>query len=145
VEARLIHRDGGFSCWVPWAAESPFEVWIAPRRHAPDIRDLSPEESDTLARLLGRVARAFGETAGNPDYNLLLHSASPRDPAAAELHWWIRFRPRMAQAAGLELLSGVGINPSSPDEDAASLRRAMGMGDGRPSGPGNRNTSAREA
>jgi UDPglucose--hexose-1-phosphate uridylyltransferase len=121
-EARILFEGTAFRAWVPWAAESPFEVWIAPRRHVPDFRDLVPDEAVELAELLGRLTRRYRDVAGDPDYNLLLHSAGPRDQDADALHWWIRLRPRVGTPAGLELLSGVLINPSSPLEDAHLLR-----------------------
>jgi UDPglucose--hexose-1-phosphate uridylyltransferase len=121
-EARLLHRNRHFTCWVPWAAEAPCEVWIAPRRHTPRFEELTARECRSLAGLLGWVARRLRDRAGDPDYNLLLHAASPRDPMAHELHWWMRFRPRVGQLAGLELLSGILVNPSSPARDAGRLR-----------------------
>lgn len=120
---RVVRETEHFVCRIPWAAEAPFEVWIVPRRHEPDFRDLAfPEEGGELAMLLGWVTRRYAEAAGDPDYNLLLHSAGPRDPDPAPLHWWIRLVPRVGQHAGLELLSGVRVNPSSPEAGAATLR-----------------------
>lgn len=129
-DARLLHEDSEVRAWVPWAAESPFEVWIAPRRHLPDFRSISDEERGGLARMVGRVTRAYRDFAGDPDYNLLLHSAGPSDPSPGPLHWWIRIRPRIGTEAGLELASGVLVNPSSPDMDAEILRRGLGNTDG---------------
>jgi UDPglucose--hexose-1-phosphate uridylyltransferase len=123
TDRRVVRETDHFVCRIPWAAEAPFEVWIVPRRHGPDFRDLAfPEEGGELAMLLGWVARRYAEVAGDPDYNLLLHSASPRDPDPDPLHWWIRLVPRVGQHAGLELLTGIRVNPSSPEEGAAALR-----------------------
>lgn len=119
---RLVHEDDRFVAWVPWAAEAPWEVWITPRRHTGDFRDLTPGEGRGLAELLGRITRAYREAAGDPDYNLLLHSAAVRGSERDALHWWIRLRPRVGQAAGFELLSGIHLNPSSPERDAEVLR-----------------------
>jgi UDPglucose--hexose-1-phosphate uridylyltransferase len=120
---RLVRRTPHLSAWVPWAAEAPFEMWIAPRRHTPDFRT-SMEEGlgGDLAHLLGWITRRYRDAAGDPDYNLLLHSPGPRDPDPENLHWWIRLRPRVGHFAGLELLSGVVVNPSSPEADAKLLR-----------------------
>jgi len=123
-DRRVVRETEHFVCRIPWAAEAPFEVWIVPRRHGPDFRDLAfPEEGGELAMLLGWLTRRYAEAAGDPDYNLLLHSAGPRDPDPAPLHWWIRLVPRVGQHAGLELLSGLRVNPSSPEEGAAILRK----------------------
>jgi|GEM_PF-306950 len=119
---RLLRHTRSYACWVPWAAEAPFEVWIAPRRHVPDFRDSgSEDERSELAELLGWVARRYRDAAGDPDYNLMLHSPGPRDPDPSELHWWIRMVPRIGRHAGLELLTGVRVNPSSPEQDAVRL------------------------
>lgn len=123
-EARLLRRTRHHTCWVPWAAEAPFEVWIAPVRHVADFRESSgAEERQDLAGILGWVTRRYRDVAGDPAFNLLLHAAGTRDPGAADLHWWIRLLPRIGRMAGLELLTGVRVNSSSPERDAERLAR----------------------
>lgn len=121
-EERVVAQNGHFTAVVPWAAESAFELWIVPRRHQAEFGECSPEEVASLARLLGDVLRRYRDRAGDPAYNLLVHSA-PRGRAGSRAHhWFIQLRPRIHRTAGFELATGVHINPSLPESDARALR-----------------------
>lgn len=117
---RLVFAGAGFAALVPFAAGVPCETWIVPWRHGPDFAATSAEELRQLASCLRRVLRALKAGLGDPDYNYVLHTfAAEADPA---LHWLLRIRPRTVTPAGFEVGSGISINPSSPEEDAALLR-----------------------
>src|SRR5437660_1641221 len=65
-EERLIRLTPHFALMVPYAARSPYEAWILPRRHACAYeRDLTPETVTDLASLLRGY---FGMLA---DYGLM--------------------------------------------------------------------------
>ena len=121
-DERLVARDDHFTVMVPWAAESAFEVWVIPRRHQSEFGECQPDELAALARLLGDLLRRYRDRAGDPAYNLILHSA-PRGRAGSRAHhWFIQVRPRIHRTAGFELATGVHINPSLPESDASALR-----------------------
>ena len=121
-EERLIAQDEHFTAVVPWAAESAFEVWLIPRRHQAEFGECTPEEIRSLSALLGNILRRYRDRAGDPAYNLIVHSA-PRGRAGSKAHhWFIQLRPRIHRTAGFELATGVHINPSLPESDARVLR-----------------------
>ena len=83
---------------------------------------LDPAHQRRVARLLGELLRRYRDRAGDPAYNLIVHSA-PRGRAGSRAHhWFIQLRPRIHRTAGFELATGVHINPSLPESDARVLR-----------------------
>ncbi|MBW3535491.1 MAG: galactose-1-phosphate uridylyltransferase [Gemmatimonadetes bacterium] len=121
-DRRVVLEDEHFMAVVPFAAEGPYELWIIPRRHQAEFGEAEPEERKALARMLGEVLRRYRERAGDPDYNLMLHSGPRSRSGSRALHWFIQLRPRIGHLAGFEMATGIHINPSSPEADAATLR-----------------------
>ena len=119
--ARTVVHTDDFTAVVPWAARTSCTLRVVPRAHRPDFGDAPPAEVDALADLLGVLLRALRRRAGDPPYNLMVHS-HPDSAGPAALHWWLEILPRASQPAGFELASGVHIHPSSPAGDAALLR-----------------------
>jgi UDPglucose--hexose-1-phosphate uridylyltransferase len=121
-DQRIVAQDEHFTAVVPWAAESAYELWLIPRRHQSEFGECEAAELTALARMLGDLLRRYRDRAGDPAYNLLVHSA-PRGRAGSRAHhWFIQLRPRIHRTAGFELASGVHINPSMPESDASVLR-----------------------
>jgi UDPglucose--hexose-1-phosphate uridylyltransferase len=63
-ELRLVVKSTWFTAFIPYAAFSPFHLWILPRRHSASFLDISPEELRDLSHVLREVLRrlAFGLT-----------------------------------------------------------------------------------
>jgi UDPglucose--hexose-1-phosphate uridylyltransferase len=106
--------------FAPYASRSPFEVWIVPRRHEADFGRAGPADvasaAEALRQVLGRLA-----TLDHPPYNLILHTAPLREPIDATYHWHWEVHPRLREIAGLELGSGLPVNPVSPEEAVDEL------------------------
>jgi UDPglucose--hexose-1-phosphate uridylyltransferase len=119
---RVVEDSDAFLTFVPYAAEVPFEMWVAPKQHAADFGALSDAQQTDLATALHRTLRRLYDGLGNPAYNYALHSASTPDNATPHLHWYLRIVPRRTVAGGFEWGAEVAINPSSPEDDAAFLR-----------------------
>lgn len=124
-EGHIVREGRQFVAFVPWAAETSFEVWIVPRRHTADFSASTPEELTDLGEILGQLLRALRAGAGDPPYNLVLYSSGRLGKDRPELHWYFRILPRTTQRAGFEIGAGIPINPSAPEVDAAVLREAI--------------------
>lgn len=122
AQDRLVSTSDAFVAFVPFAARVPYEVWILPRRHAPEIGRMTDPERGALAQLLRTVVRRLRARLDDPDYNFFLRTALEHESKAPHLHWSLRLRPRTTVEAGFELSTGVRINPSIPERDAAVLR-----------------------
>jgi UDPglucose--hexose-1-phosphate uridylyltransferase len=47
--ARMVFENDGFTVFCPYAARTPFETWITPRRHTASLGDLAPGEKPDFA------------------------------------------------------------------------------------------------
>jgi UDPglucose--hexose-1-phosphate uridylyltransferase len=118
---RLVWEDQSSVAFSPFASRSPFEVWIVPRRHDADFGRASDADvaatSEALRQVLGRLAASLD----GPPYNLVLHSAPLREQVDATYHWHWEVHPRLREIAGLELGTGLPVNPVSPEDAVEEL------------------------
>jgi galactose-1-phosphate uridylyltransferase len=125
---RLIWQDDASVAFAPFASRSPFEVWIVPRRHAADFGRADDTDiastAEALRQVLARLARLDG-----PPHNLVLHTAPLRQKVDATYHWHWEIHPRLREIAGLELGTGLPVNPVSPEEAVEQLLRHRTEGD----------------
>ena len=128
---RLIWEDADSVAFAPYASRSAFEVWIVPRHHDADFGRADERAiratSEALRQVLGRLAT----TLDGPPYNLVLHTAPLREQVDGTYHWHWEIHPRLRDIAGLELGTGLPVNPVSPEEAVEELLgRAEPMGAG---------------
>ncbi|GBF82109.1 galactose-1-phosphate uridylyltransferase [Aphanothece sacrum] len=121
-QKRIIVENDLFVAFVPFAAEVPFEIWIIPRHHQADFGSITPEEKTAFAMILKDVLSRLYNKLNNPDYNYVINTAARYKAEEPQLHWYCQIRPRLTTPAGFELGSGMSINPSIPEADAAFLR-----------------------
>lgn len=122
---RMVAERGRFAALVPFAGRVPFETWILPRVIQPSFGDLRDEDLGDLAELLRGAVGALRWSSGDPDYNLVVHSAPVGQEAAPMFVWHVRLLPRLVTAAGFELGSGMSINTVAPETAAHALRTAL--------------------
>jgi UDPglucose--hexose-1-phosphate uridylyltransferase len=120
--ARIVVASEHFDTFVPFAAFSPFHLWIVPRRHRASFLDAAPEELRDLALVLREVLSRIYVGLNDPDYNYVIRSAPEREVASEYLHWYVAVVPRVTRAAGFEMGTGMFINTALPEESARFLR-----------------------
>ncbi len=118
---RLVWEDRSSVAFAPYASRSSFEVWIVPRHHEADFGRASEPDvvatSEALRQVLGRLAASLD----GPPYNLVLHTAPLREQVDATYHWHWEIHPRLREIAGLELGTGLPVNPVSPEDAVEEL------------------------
>ena len=119
---RIVESNDDFVAFVPFAAFSPFSVWIFPRKHNHSYGLISDDHVTSLASLLQEILARYYSSLGDPDFNLVIRSTQPPGPGTNFYHWYIAVVPRLGKLAGFEMGTGMFINGSSPEGDAASLR-----------------------
>jgi len=134
--SRVVASSPGFVAFVPYAALSPFHLWVFPRRHNAYFGDLDDVEIADLAEVLKRTLLLLRSGLDDPDFNLVIRSSAPNERSVRYLHWYLSIVPRMSQAAGFELGTGMFINTSLPEECAAFLRGVPSGGSRGASGTG---------
>jgi UDPglucose--hexose-1-phosphate uridylyltransferase len=106
----------------PFASRVPFETWITPKRHQPSFAQVSAEDLHELALVLRRTLKGLYARLGDPDFNLIIHSAPIEDENKDYYLWHIQILPRLTTIAGLELGSGIYVTAMLPEQSAATMR-----------------------
>jgi len=119
---RMVWRDEASVAFAPFASRSPFEVWIVPRRHAADFAGVTDADIASTAEAIRQVLSRLACLDG-PPHNLVLHAAPLRERVDATYHWHWEIHPRLREIAGLELGTGLPVNPVSPEEAVEELLR----------------------
>jgi UDPglucose--hexose-1-phosphate uridylyltransferase len=117
---RLVLEDAGSVAFAPYASRSPFELWVVPREHQSDFGRASDGELTSAAEALQKVLRLL-DGLDAPPYNLVLHTAPLRERVDETYHWHWELHPRLREIAGLELGTGLPVNPVAPEEAVAEL------------------------
>lgn len=119
---RLIARSGGFIAFVPAAATVPFEILIAPEKHLPAFHAMPDADTDSFAAILHDVLKRLADRACDPDYSFAIADSRHAPEQSGWHHWHLRLRPATATPGGFELGTGLFVNSSSAERDAAVLR-----------------------
>jgi UDPglucose--hexose-1-phosphate uridylyltransferase len=118
---RLIWEDRDSVAFAPWASRSAFELWIVPRRHEADFGRATEPDIQATGAALRNVLGTLARTLDGPPYNLILHTAPLRERVDATYHWHWEVHPRLREIAGLELGTGLPVNPVSPEDAVEEL------------------------
>ncbi|NLZ28610.1 MAG: galactose-1-phosphate uridylyltransferase [Firmicutes bacterium] len=118
---RIVVENDEFVALSPYAAATPYEVWILPRRHSPSFREIRPEQIAPLAAIMCQLMAGIFSALDDPPYHYYLHSAPLAEAASPFYHWHLEIVPRFAGSAGFERGTGVYINTVFPEEAARVL------------------------
>jgi len=129
---RLVAENDTFFAFCPFAARSPFETWILPKKHSVDYARLEAGSFSALASLLRQCLVRLRNLLDDPPYNLILHTAPFRHThknaywktIEKDYHWYLQIMPRLTMGAGFEWGTGIHINPTPPEDAAQLLREA---------------------
>jgi UDPglucose--hexose-1-phosphate uridylyltransferase len=119
---RVVEENDHFVAFLPFAALSPFHIWIFPKRHCASFGCIEDAEADSLARILRRLLHRLHTGLNDPDYNFVIRTAPKESEQVRYYHWYVSVVPRVSRVAGFELGSGMFINVARPEDSAAFLR-----------------------
>lgn len=125
AKERIVVESQHFVAFIPYAALSPFHIWIFPRRHSSFFDDITNEEITDLAFVLRTVLAKLYYGLDNPDYNYSIRSIPTDSFSKDYFHWYLAIIPRLGISAGFELGSGMYINPALPEESAKFLAQVQ--------------------
>lgn len=109
---RLIWQDKNFTAFCPFASQYPYEAWIISKRHVDNISLLKSTELNSLAKALKLISTKLADL--NYDFNFFIHD----DINNPHQHFYLKIQPRPNIWAGVELGSGLIINPVFPETAA---------------------------
>ena len=111
LDGEAVLEQGGLVLHCPTASHVPYEMRIAPAERGGGGLQ-SPLLGDALA-LAAEAVRRLRELEPGAPLNLWLHDGP----------WWhVDLVPRLTVSAGIELGSGIYVNPLPPEEAARRLR-----------------------
>ena len=114
---RRCFENDHFVAFTPYASRFPFEIWIFPKKHIPNIIQLNKHEISALAHMLKQVFNKL-DLLKYPPFNLQVHNAETNEA----FHFHIEITPRLATWAGFEIATETRINSMSPEEAAKFYR-----------------------
>jgi UDPglucose--hexose-1-phosphate uridylyltransferase len=106
---RIIFEDKNIIALSPYAVREPFGVWILPKRHIPNFRELKHSELQSIAVIMKKLTAKLDSM--NISFNFFLQDSLPGE----NQHFIIKIEPRPNTWGGFELSTGVIINPVSPE------------------------------
>lgn len=120
--ARIVWDRDGYVAFCPYASWQPYELWLLPaQHHASFERTAEPQSLATLAEVLHTLLERVEAVAPRIDINFTLRTAPWTPGVEPWSHWRIELLPRLASLAGIELATGVHINPLAPERAARHL------------------------
>ena len=122
VNKRIVYENDDFVAFCPYAARSPFEIWIMPKQHESHFFNIKKSQISSCAKALKTVLEKLSKATGGADYNYILHDSPIKETNFAHYHWHIEIIPRITNIAGFERGTGFYINPVSPEISAEYLR-----------------------
>ena len=113
---RLVFEDTSVIAFTPYASMHNYELWILPKRHLDNVTLLNDAERLSWAGILKRALKKI--TALGLPYNFYFHQVINDE----DQHLYMKITPRGSIWAGVEIGSGLIINPVSPEDAAAYYR-----------------------
>ncbi len=129
---RIVFESEHFVALIPYAAYSPFHIWVVPRAHRSSFLTVPEEAVEDLGRIMRKVLRKLYFGLGDPDYNYVIRTSPLLDELSPHQHWYVAVVPRVSQSAGFELGSGMFINSALPETSAEFLRNVSCEDDSAP-------------
>jgi len=114
---RLVYEDRHVVAFTPFASMHNYELWILPKRHLDNVAELNAAERRSWAKAL-KMSLAAVAKLGLP-YNYYFHQIRQDE----KQHLYMKITPRGSVWAGVEIGSGVIVNPIAPEKAAAFYRR----------------------
>lgn len=116
---RRVFEDENVICFTPYASMHNYEVWILPKRHLDNITLIDQHERKSWAIVLKKVLKQICKL-GLP-YNFYFHQVVYDE----DQHLYMKIKPRGSVWAGVEIGSGLVINPVAPEDAARYYREAF--------------------
>ena len=128
----MIYAGDHAVAFVPVCARYAYEVWIAPKRAAPSLAALTPEERRDLAMAIKVVLRKYDALWDRPfPYLMVAHQAPTDGVEHPEAHVHFEFYPpyrtqnKLKYLAGTEIGAGFFAADSLPEDKARELREVQ--------------------
>lgn len=136
-EQRVICENDDFIAYIPFFSEYAYGVYISAKQHITNIGQLTPRQKESFGEILRNVTGAYDHLFDTVfPYMMCMHNApvnvQPQKDVEKAYHFHVEMLTPMRSAnvqqfrASSESGVWASCNPSSPEENAAQLREALG-------------------
>lgn len=115
---RFVWEDKYVIAFTPYASIYNYEIWIMPKRHLDNVSVLNDDEKTSFATVLKIILQKIEKLV--LPYNYYFHQIVHDE----DQHLYMKITPRGSVWAGVEIGSGVVINPISPETAAEFYRNS---------------------
>ncbi len=121
---RIVMENESFVSFIPFASRFPFETWIFPKEHTFDYRILNDRNKigEFAEITIGAIRKLHKALGRDLSYTLMLHSYPLKENKMDYYHWHVEIVPRLTKYSGFDLISGMYVNPTIPEDSAKFLR-----------------------
>ena len=116
---RLVYKDKNVIAFTPYASTFNYEIWIMPLKHRDNITELTNPEKKSWAKILKHILDKIGLL--DLPYNFYFHQVINDN----DQHLYMKVVPRGSVWAGVEIGSGLIINPILPEDAAEFYRQGL--------------------
>ncbi|MCK5628016.1 DUF4931 domain-containing protein [Candidatus Bathyarchaeota archaeon] len=120
---RCVLENPEFLVFTPYASVNPLEFWIIPKKHSPNILNLSEKEIRALAETLKRSLSGLKQLVHDPPYNFGFHLV--KNENYSHYHWHLEVYPKLSVWGGFEKSTGMFINTVMPETAASEMRKII--------------------
>ena len=119
--SRLVYKDKYVIAFTPYASTFNYEIWIMPIRHLDNITELNKKEKYSWSKILKHILKKIGKL--DLPYNYYFHQVINDE----DQHLYMKIVPRGSVWAGVEIGSGLIINPIKPSIAAEFYRKSLNL------------------
>lgn len=125
-----IHRIGPVTAFVPPYARFPYEAWITTETHRAGPWEMTAEEIESLAEMLGNMTARYDALFGAPMPYMMSLNAAPRENDGT-YQFTVQYFPLMRSAGRIKYLASVEQTTRiftvdvMPEQSAKLLRAAL--------------------
>lgn len=116
---RIVYEDSHIIAITPYASQNPYELWIIPKSDTATFAALTNVERRSIAVILKKACTFLDSQ--EISFNFFLQDAVLHE----QQRFVLKVEPRKTVWAGLELATGVIINPLSPEQAAKDYRTSF--------------------
>lgn len=113
---RIVYEDAHIIALAPYASKNAYELWILPKSDTATFAALTNVERRAIATILKNACSFLDSKEIN--YNFFLQDAVMHE----QQRFILKLEPRKSVWAGLELATGVIVNPVSPEQAAKEYK-----------------------
>lgn len=126
AQERMICENENFAAFCPFAACTPFEIWIIPKKHCCHFELISEDMVYEFSAILRDVLWRLKKILTDPPFNFIINTAPiQHEQELGFYHWHMQILPKLTRVAGFEWGTGFYINPSPPEQTAKLLREVV--------------------